>query len=366
MVAVSSETQLSLGSWSNGDFAHTAALNTGAGADVDLPPEVRFLGGVAKLLQRRLSGAADHEEPSRPAIFLLQPNPIGLSTDSQPKRVPMLDNGLTPVAGRLWFVGQVVVSGKYIELQDSDDDGLFNLISGLGLGTVPAVLFDPRTSVPSVRFYPAGLDDLDNCQHITIDNHSVSLSEIYDVINKVHQQCLITPEAQPKAGKLWKENQKWWASEQAEDLVQLYLRTGLTTAFPTCTVRHEQTGIPGRLDLEIEQINPHVDGGLIRHAVLELKVLRSFGSTGTRVSDSDTLAWVDSGVRQAASYRDERGALAATLCCFDMRIVSTGEACFDHVRELAATLSVDLKAWYIFATSAQYREATTSAAVSQN
>ncbi len=124
-------------------------------------------------------------------------------------------------------------------------------------------------------------------------------------------------------------------------------------------MRHEQTAVPGRLDLEIEQSDPLDRGKITRHAVLELKVLRSFRSSGTTVSPTETLDWVESGVRQAASYRDERGALAAALCCFDMRNEHTGEKCFEHVQELANSLIVELRHWFVFGTSEQYREFST-------
>jgi hypothetical protein len=224
---------------------------------------------------------------------------------------------------------------------------------------VPAIVFDPRTTVPTVRLYPNGLADAETYDAVGIAGSDVSFQLIYDAIDKVYHHCLVTPEAQARAGKLWVNGDKWWPSPQAEDVVQLYLRAGLTTAFPTCTVRHEQTDVSGRLDLEIEESDALDRSKVTRHAVLELKVLRSFRSTGTVVSVNETLEWVESGVKQAASYRDERGALAAALCCFDMRNLHNGEQCFDHVRDLAITLTVDLKHWFIFGTSEQYREYST-------
>src|SRR5687767_3721207 len=102
-------------------------------------------------------------------------------------------------------------------------------------------------------------------------------------------------------------------------------------AFPTCTIRHEETGTSGRLDLEIEETDEASLGTVVRYAVLEPKVLRSFRSGGSTYSDQKNLDWIEDGVGQAASYRAERKALAAALCCFDMRKEMTGEKCFDHV-----------------------------------
>jgi hypothetical protein len=351
----------SLGPWTGGDLGKTARANMGIGADADLPATVRFLAGVAKLIRRRLAEQGTNTDSARPAIFLLEANAHSHKPDLRPKRVPMLDNGLTAVTGRLWFVSAVVVTGNYIELEEADDDALFEVVTGaLQLGHVAAVVFDPRTTLPSVRYYPKGLDDCENCDAIGIARADVSLQRIYEAIERVYKSCLVTPEAQAGAGKLWKNGDKWWPSSQAEDVVQLYLRVGLTTAFPTCTVRHEQTLVPGRLDLEVEESDALDRSKVTRYAVLELKVLRSFWSSGALVSAQETLDWVESGVRQAASYRDDRGALAAALCCFDMRKEHTGEQCFVHVTDLAEKLTVELKHWFIFAKSKQYREFTSS------
>src|SRR5207249_4279645 len=110
---------------------------------------------------------------------------------------------------------------------------------------VPAIIFDPRTSTPSVRYYRSGLRDPETVELLSISGAEVTLDRIFEVIGQIHRACLITPEAQTRAGKLWADGKKWWASENAEDLVQSHLRVGLTTAFPTCTVRHEQTDVPG-------------------------------------------------------------------------------------------------------------------------
>jgi hypothetical protein len=132
---------------------------------------------------------------------------------------------------------------------------------------------------------------------------------------------------------------------------------GLVNAFPSCTVRHEQPTPLGRVDLEIEEINPLDPGITVRHAVLELKVLRSFSNTGTPVATGRIQEWVDSGVRQAAAYRADKGARAAALCCFDMRREDSGDSCFDDVRYLANQLTVALRRWYLFASSSLCREA---------
>lgn len=346
----------SFGAWTAADLGQTASAYAGLGADVGLPAPVRFLGGVAKLIRRRLAEAGVDLDPKRPAVFLLEPHGAAIAPGQDPLRVPMLDNGLTPVTGRLWFVGEVVASGKYVDVDVADDE-LFRIVTEtLQLGDVPAVLYDPRTAIGTIRFYSQGLSHLEACDTATVHGAEVSLDRVLEAVEHVYQTQLITPDAQPKAGKLWQDADKWRPTKDAEDRVLLYLNVGLATAFPTCTVRHEQTGVPGRLDLEIEERDPLDRSKLTRHAVLELKVLRSFWSSGAPVTDTETRDWVESGVKQAAAYRTDRSAAAAALCCFDMRKECSGDQCFAHVSDLAKTLNVRLRVWFLFATSRLYRD----------
>jgi hypothetical protein len=343
-----------LGPWADAHLADTARLWVGLGADADIPPPLRFLSAVAHLIKKRTS-TADDGDPKRPAVFLLQPTPppapLALT------RVPMLDNGLTAIGNRLWFVGELVVAGRFADLGELDDEAIFHLItSELGLGTVPAVIFDPRPPVPEARFYPGGLQDVENYVPVNLGAGPVSLDQIFDAITSIHESCLVTPEAQVFPGKLWENSDKWWASKDAESLVQLNLKAGLVGKFPTCRIRHEQPGTSGRLDLEIEENDRTVPGKVVRYAILELKVLRAYGKGGKAYGELSTKEWIESGVGQAAAYRTERNALAAALCCFDMRPTVVGHACFAHVLELAANLAVRLGTWHLFATSALYRE----------
>lgn len=360
VVTASNDNIPPLGNWEGDDLKHTVHSNMGVGYDADLPPSVRFIAGVAKLLKCRKSIPEASTDPKRPAVFLLEANARSYDPEVTPERVPMLDTGSTAVTGRLWFVSPVVVDGKYIALDNNDDGAIFRMVTDvLKLGSVPAIIYDPRNQTASIRYYPRGLCEAENLSIINIYS-TVSLQEIYGAIDQIYQQCLITPEAQDRVGKLWKDNDKWWPSREAEGIVQMYLRAGLTTAFPTCIVRHEQTGVAGRLDLLITESDPQQRSNILHHAVLELKVLRSFRSTGTEVSLEETLDWIKSGVEQAASYRDDFQAKVSCLCCFDMRKNHSGEQCFEQVRDRANHLRVELKLWFIFSSSNEYRKFKTS------
>ena len=141
MVTGEPEESSGLGTWANADLPGTARTNAGVGTDTGLPKEVRFATGIVKLIRRRMAELGAESVPARPAVFLLEPNARALTPDFEPRRIPMLDNGLTSVAGRLWYVNEAVVSGKYVELDDVEDDSLFRVVTDdLGLGKVPAVI----------------------------------------------------------------------------------------------------------------------------------------------------------------------------------------------------------------------------------
>lgn len=351
-------TKLSLGPWSADDFAKTIAANVTTGADTGLPSEVRFVAAVAKLIRLRRSGRSSSEDLVAPAVFLLR-SPTQ-TTMPAAKREPMLNNGLTPLTGRLWLVNAPVVMGHYIEIGQVVDDELFSHVEKLGFHNVPAIIFDPRPSTPEIRFYAEGLAAPDVCDKIDISGSNLTMDRIREVISHIHAQRMATPEVQPKPGKLWAMAEKWWVIADAEDRIQMYLVTGLTTAFPTTTVRMEQTQVTGRLDLEIEEPDPSDHSKITRHAILELKVLRSFGSTGNAVSNAEIEEWIRSGIAQAAAYRMERKALASALCCFDMRREDTGNSCFKEMIELADKTSVSLWRWFIYSKSKILRADITS------
>jgi hypothetical protein len=351
----------SLGPWTGANLSKTAQADAGIGADDGLADEIRFVRNIASLVRRRRATTGANDDPNVPAVFLLQPIPpeeVGGSA----KRVPMLDNGLTAVTGRIWFVGAGPASGHYIDTNLTEDDALFSLITEtLGHAATPAIIFDPRLSVPEVRYYSKGLGYLDSYVAVKVSDVDIAIEDVLTVVDAVYKSCLVTPEVMTDQS-LWHNKDKFWPSKNAEAMVQGKLHAGLAGAFPTCTVRPEQTMAEGRLDLQIERSEPLDRSKVTVHAILELKVLRSFGETGRVVSKKSTLNWIEGGVKQAAAYRNGKGARWSALFCFDMRKENSGAKCFDHVKELAANLDVLLRTWFLYTRSSHYREAQTSTA----
>ena len=139
--------------------------------------------------------------------------------------------------------------------------------------------------------------------------------------------------------------------------------TGLSSALISCRIKKELTGVSGRYDIAIEQQNPATTTDWIQHAILELKVIKSFTSGGQKHPPSENQAWLQSGLEQAYNYQQEHSSKFSALCCFDMQKEDHGESCFGHIKENAKTLLVELWRWYIYATSKQYRTANATKAI---
>ncbi|MFJ6195786.1 hypothetical protein [Micromonospora sp. NPDC092111] len=358
-------------SWGGDAWSPEALLDTlqqflGVGLNDDLSDEIRFLGGVATLIRKRLVRGELNQSPRRPAVFFLHPEPLDVSSADKGQFFPMLDNGLDPVSGRLWFLNKVVNCGTAIEVQSDNDASLFNLVvKELGVGEIPAVILDTRTPEPEARYYPKGLGSPGQCRLVRIDVAHVSVNDVFEVIDRVYEQQLCTPDVQGNGGKLWEgDSTRGWAVKNAEDKVSVVIRSGLSGHFIGCFIEAEQVQPEGRLDILIKEPSLNDRAQQTLHAVLELKVLRGKNSSGASVPDSYNKDWVEKGVLQASEYRRGNGARLAALCCFDMRSTPSGQDCFQHVQELAERLDVRVKCWHLFSSSENYRRYKATVALS--
>jgi hypothetical protein len=344
-----------LGGWNPEELRLTVHGASAAGSDHDIDAATRFVRGVATVVRRREALDKQAADPKKLSVFLLAPSaPETLDL----AREPMLDAGLTPIAGKLWFVNAPVVTGKARPLGVDDPDGVFRTVTDeLGLGDLPAVVVDPRLPKTAVRYYPRGLKDADACEQVRLHCADVDLRQVCEVIERVYDQCLITPDAQPQGNRLWKEASKHRPHVDAEHRIQAFLKPAFAAAFPTCRTYDEFAGTMGRADLHLEEPDPIDREKSTFLVVLELKVLRTCSETGTPYSDGDTKDWVEKGVKQAGSYRKERGHRVAALVCFDMRAQDNGDACFAHVQRLAAQMQVSLRRWYLYASAELCRDA---------
>jgi hypothetical protein len=342
-----------LGFWTGADLGGTARLFAGDGADDDLPPVSRFGRNVARLALRRTRQHLGDMRRDAIAVFLLQPG--GLSgTDTT--RQPMLGDGGVEISGRIWFVPMNVQSGRELVPPSEGAGEVFDYIQGLGLGDVPAAVFNPTVTTPTVRLYRHGLNDEESVETVDIVDRETTLDDIKRVIDAAHESNLCTPDAQVAGVSMWHDADKHRAAQNAEAIAQAHVKTALSVALFSCDVRHEQPMKVGRVDLEVVQ--RMADGSSIIPAEIEIKVLRERNIRGHHWSATKNEKWMRRGARQAAAYRDERRARAGMLCCFDMRATDVGDtAAFAAVKAYADGLSVELHRNYLFNDAERYRVA---------
>ena len=349
-----SHPELEVPGWSLESLRRTVDEHLGLGDDAALLPQFRLLIAVASLYRLR-EGNREPSEDGRLGAFLLMPRApeelVPLTKD-----VPILDNGQHPLTGRVWLVPEVAYSGRYLDLDDPDDPTLFETVGRLGLGSVPAVIVEPRTEPVSLRFYPRGLIERDFRVVFPLrPGEAVTLESVIEATDDLHQEVLITPSRQETAGRLWATDNAFPVTD-AEAVVQMLLVTVLKVRYVRrgVKVRSELPTSSGRLDIQIDCVDP-VSRKITTYVVIELKVLRSRRSKTTTVSENETRRWVKEGVEQAATYGPDRGALSSALFCFDMRTTDTGDSIFSHVVDYAAENGVALRRWYIYASDKAFR-----------
>lgn len=342
--------------WKASALKETLKDSYGAGSDVDMPDEVRFLHGVANLGRRYFK---DCEEADRGlSVFILHPGrPTGLGRPT--KYVPMLRNGRQPLAHRIWLTTHRVNDSFSLEMAEGESDGdVWTYVKeDLGLGGCPTVIVDSRAGRVTSHFYPKGLNEPGLEEERNLTRAMIDRNALFETIEAIYQDDLRTPDAQGEASNVWASTSKGYPSDKAEKFVQRVLKIGLTRAFPDFVVRPEQPQVEGRTDLEIEQQFADDPTSVTRHFILEVKVLRDVSHTGaTKYTLTDVEGDIRKGLGQAVVYRDSKPARDAVVCSFDMRKSYTGASVYEFIRDDAKAKAISLWVWHLFSSSEAMRQ----------
>ncbi|MHA6884172.1 hypothetical protein [Ralstonia pseudosolanacearum] len=347
-------TSLDLGAW-QGDRAQLATARRTSYGDIDdLPPELRFQVYVSRTVQAR-ERQADAETAGAAAFILVTPQQqeafkTGRSFDRT------VYTGRIRLAGRVHFMTHRAASSAFEEYA-GDANGLFGRIAELQCDRLPTLVYDPSAGKSTLTYYPQGTHTDDGLVEVRLDAGPVTEAEIFSVIEAVYRAELCTPDNSGPT-KIWQNASKGHPIEEAERTVQQFLRVGLAARFHWCTIRAEQAGKLGRTDLEVVDDRTGEVGAITHHALLELKMLRSFSHSGTAYPAASTDDAVSKGVNQAHSYGANNNSLLRMLCCFDMRTHDVGDTTtFAHVKTDATNLCVSLRRWYMYRSSEHMRDA---------
>lgn len=346
---------LLLGSWA-GDRHQLAVAQRSDHGDVDdLSDDLRFQVHVSRMIRKRENQPG--AEVAGAAAFIL------VTPEHQDKlrsgRVfdRLIHTGTRRLSSRVHFVTPLATSSALEEFAGDDND-LFGHVATLGFDKHPAIVYVPSAGESSLSYYPHGLASDVDVRDVVLNFGQVTEAEVLATLQAIYKSELCTPDNMGPI-KLWEDKAKGYPVEEAERTVQQMIRHALVGRFLWCTIRQEQAGKVGRTDIEIVDDRTGTPGTIYHHALLELKVLRSVGSTGNLYAKTAAADAIDEGLNQAHSYGEANNSKLRMLCCYDMRADDLGDdVTFFHVKDRATTLSVRLKRWYLYRSSQAYRNAT--------
>ncbi|WP_155769858.1 hypothetical protein [Burkholderia vietnamiensis] len=346
---------LLLGSWEADRQQLAIAQRSDYGDVDDLSDDLRFQVHVSRMIRKR-ENQPDSEISGAAAFILVTP-------DEQDKlragRIfdRLVHTGTRRLSSRVHFVTPQAKS-SVLEEHEGDDNDLFGFVTELGYDDRPTLLYVPSDGESSLSYYPKGMRTDDGSREVILKFGQVTEAEIHETLQAIYRSELCTPDNMGPI-KLWADAPKGYPINQAERTVQQMIRHALVGRFLWCTILQEQPGKSGRTDLEIVDDRTGKPGTIYHHALLELKVLRSFGSTGEAYNATTVQDAIAEGVNQAHSYGTAKNSVLRMLCCYDMRTNDVGDdATFIQVKDRATTLSIRLKRWYLYRTSQDYRDAT--------
>lgn len=347
------------GGLSEGEVRAVATSFLGDGPELAASDFSIALESVAHAVAARMDHLDYAMESKRLAFFLISDRPRVLAERIGAEVEPIIDNGSKELCGWVLVTPATCTSGYSAQLTGTTTADLFKEVVAKGVGKEAALVFDPNSVDKELRYYPKGVASPEVVQRFPFRTMTFTLPMLDSVLKRLHEESLVTPDAAKGLG-IWETADKYRPIKEAEARLQGLIRLTLSVAFDTrlFSVWWEVPGTQGRCDLFITSKSANNAGQLTAHAVLELKVLRSFSAGGSNVAKAVNAGAVKKGVGQARGYSKDKGALNAMLCCYDMRTPTQadGDKCFDPVRSIALKNSVQLRSYRLYGKADDLRK----------
>lgn len=340
-----------------GTFGENATLSGGS----SLPAEVRFMSSAMRVVERRIARDEASADPAALGVFLLHPSELPSPLGEESVHVPFLDQAKEQLTNRIWFTNEGINSARYVPIETALEAELIARLTDAGLGGIVAVVVDAREDDGELRFYPSGLDNLNDVRVLPIGRPVVTWPEVELELNRLVDVTLATPQRQVNGVSTWKKASAGHAASNAEAVIQAIIRTALYIKYPSCRIEKEGVVDDGRFDLAISYLHPTSrDRSLI--GIIELKVLRHKNSAGNLVATAVNTSAVADGYVQIASYAETEQPTWAALCCFDLRSeANASNACLLPIAAQANSDGIDLGYWRLHWSSAAFRRARAAA-----
>lgn len=328
------------------------------GLYADQPEILEFQTITLQLLARAAQRPTPPDTTGGPAYFVLANAELFARVRALTgvTNVPLLrSDDSIQYFGRLWFVPRNLGHGYALDTAGRSPAEAFAQIETLDGGNRPVVVVHPDHPT-EVTAFALGVSTPENCDIFDLNATAVSLAAVDNALSGLYNQIRTPDQSQERP--LWLEPDKWRPVRLAEKAVQHEVTRALAGAFWWLDVRSEQPSSVGRTDVELIQFKGLPVGQNVRHALLELKVLRTFTFTGRDITPKFTHRHISQGVRQAAVYGAASNAGIRMLCCYDMRQEDLGtEEVYKNYRQQADDRQVVLRRYYLYNSSEALRVA---------
>ena len=276
----------------------------------------RFSQEVRMLVEKRAQEGWPVEGTADMAVFVLvdYPRKVGQTHGGTPFADPMAQG--TPLLGRLFFSSADATHGQFIQIPTAAA-AILEWLEDHGLAGCPMVAVYRNTKEMVTRRFGIS-DDSARSDAIRDKEPSATVQELMEALKHYHSSRVVTPTGCPDG--VWKPYcaERYIPGAQPEKSIQKDLQVALNFWFRG-VVRAEgedNTNI-GRIDVRL--LKKEANKGLTYWIILELKVIKSFTNTESKMNDTTNVKAIVKGVRQAGSYRENREAEEGRLEIYDLR-----------------------------------------------
>lgn len=333
--------------WSDEDLLQSLNDYSGSAYNQDASEPARFWHSAIKIIKKRkqISPSTLVESPT---VFIMAPLPDDI-TDAEQQ--PAFDRGRIEIAGKAWFGSKGLASAAALPIPLGSDADLFDcVVNKWHRGDAPALYFHGIDQ--EARIYPKGMMHPAECEIVSLDGTHLTLDTIHRIMDAMHVELLETPSASDLQRSLWANKSKWWPVNESEKGIQGILHVALKshTLFTPLKVDQEHSSRMGRCDFILKEQDAADPTSWVHHAILELKVVKSFTHTGSPVGESTNIKAVSDGLDQARDYRVAHSCRLAALCCYDMRKKPDPAGAIAHEASRAEEDELGLWSWPIYNT----------------
>ncbi|TPM45633.1 hypothetical protein FJ951_17540 [Mesorhizobium sp. B2-2-3] len=302
------------------DVAFRAGAAQGLMRSADAPDkQSEFFENVRNTLLRSLE--IDVEEVWAPALFVLAETPrVTAGKYGQPTKLQDLDlQSPQQWSGKLVFAAQHGSNGWAVPIPEGSVAGAVNALISGGDGHHPAVTFYPEKRVLGCSATGVGSEEKTLRLSLPKASRQVTLNDLREVMELVRQEGLLIPDICPP--QVWQKPNGYVPGPETERVLQWCLAAEMRGYFRPILIQREQAVNVGRIDILFT--DPTAQPNARHPAVVEVKVLRSFGSTELPISPSTNLYSLVKGMGQAKAYRRVKKAKLGALAVFDLRKIKT-------------------------------------------